>query len=158
MNSVSPAPVAAEPQAEEVVEENLEVAAELQEAAPAPPEPAPRPIMAADANASRDPIPPREEFPPIAREEMAARPEKLEQVAQAAQTKRKGLLERLASVGLGVRREEDPASAPKKAAKEDPKMQHPQPEGNVHPLQPAIDPSLDDDQLEIPAFLRRQSN
>ena len=158
VNSVSPAPVAAEPQAEEVVEENLEVAAELQEAAPAPPEPAPRPIMAADANASRDPIPPRDEFPPIAREEMAARPEKLEQVAQAAQTKRKGLLERLASVGLGVRREEDSASAPKKAAKEDPKMQHPQPEGNVHPLQPAIDPSLDDDQLEIPAFLRRQSN
>jgi len=154
VKSVTPAPVIAEPQAEEVVEENLEVAAELQEAAPAP---APRPIMAAQAAASRPQIPSREEFPPIAREQMAARPEKLQQVAQAAQTKRKGLLERLASVGLGVRREEEPAPAPK-VAKEEPQMQRPAPQGNVHPLQPAIDPSLDDDQLEIPAFLRRQSN
>ncbi len=92
---------------------------------------------------------------------MAAGPEKLQQVAKAAQTKRKGLLERLASVGLGVKRDEEPAPAPK-AAKEEPKMQRPQSaaqaQGNVHPLQPAIDPSLDDDQLEIPAFLRRQSN
>jgi len=156
VKSVTPTPVAAEPQAEEAAEENLEVAAELQEAAPAP-EPAPRPIMAADATAARTQIPPREEFPPIAREQMDARPEKLEQVAQAAQTKRKGLLERLASVGLGVRREEESAAAPK-VAKEEPQMQPSQPDGNVHPLQPAIDPSLDDDQLEIPAFLRRQSN
>ncbi len=156
VKTVTPAPVAAEPQAEEVVEENLEVAAELQEAGSVPEAP-PRPIMATNAAASRTQIPPREDFPPIAREQMAARPEKLQQVAQAAQTKRKGLLERLASVGLGVRREEEPASAPK-AAKEEPQMQRPQPQGNVHPLQPAIDPSLDDDQLEIPAFLRRQSN
>jgi len=28
----------------------------------------------------------------------------------------------------------------------------------VHHLQPQIDPELDDDQLEIPAFLRRQAN
>jgi cell division protein FtsZ len=34
--------------------------------------------------------------------------------------------------------------------------------GNVHPMTPgneaSIDPGLDDDQLEIPAFLRRQAN
>ena len=30
--------------------------------------------------------------------------------------------------------------------------------GNVHQLEPQIDPSLDDDDLEIPAFLRRQAN
>lgn len=147
-----PVPVAADPEAEEGVEEDLEVPVELQETAPAP-----RPIMAAQAAASRTQIPAREQFPPIAREQMAARPEKLQQVAQAAQTKRRGLLERLASVGLGVRREEDPAEA-SKVAKEEPQMTRPVPQGNVHPLQPAIDPSLDDDQLEIPAFLRRQSN
>ncbi|MEO1161332.1 MAG: cell division protein FtsZ, partial [Pseudomonadota bacterium] len=157
----APAPVAAAPQVEEVVEENMEVAAELQEAAAPAPEPAPRPAMAESAPKPRSQMPAREEFPPIAREQMAAGPEKLQQVAKAAQTKRKGLLERLASVGLGVRRDEEPAPAPK-TAKEEPQMQRPkaapQAQGNVHPLQPAIDPSLDDDQLEIPAFLRRQSN
>ena len=156
---VARAPVAATPQVEEVVEENMVVAAELQEAAA--PAPAPRPAMAGSAPKPRPQMPAREEFPPIAREQMAAGPEKLQQVAKAAQTKRKGLLERLASVGLGVRRDEEPAPAPK-AAKEEPQMQRPQAaaqaQGNVHPLQPAIDPSLDDDQLEIPAFLRRQSN
>ena len=159
--TVAPAPVAAKPQVEEVVEEGMEVAAELQEAAAPEPAPAPRPVMAESTPKPRQQIPAREEFPPIAREQMAAGPEKLQQVAKAAQTKRKGLLERLASVGLGVRRDEEPAPAPK-AAKEEPKMQRPpsaaQTQGNVHPLQPAIDPSLDDDQLEIPAFLRRQSN
>ncbi|WP_108881312.1 cell division protein FtsZ [Anderseniella sp. Alg231-50] len=159
--AVAPAPVAPTPQIEEVVEENMEVAAELQEAAAPASEPAPRPAMAESASKPRPQMPAREEFPPIAREQMAAGPEKLQQVAKAAQTKRKGLLERLASVGLGVRRDEEPAPAPK-TAKEEPQMQRPQsaaqPQGNVHPLQPAIDPSLDDDQLEIPAFLRRQSN
>ncbi|NNJ75830.1 MAG: cell division protein FtsZ [Anderseniella sp.] len=159
--TAAPAPVAAKPQIEEVVEEGMEVAAELQETAAPQPAPAPRPVMAESPPKPRQQIPAREEFPPIAREQMAAGPEKLQQVAKAAQTKRKGLLERLASVGLGVRRDEEPAPA-SKAAKEEPKMQRPQSaaqaQGNVHPLQPAIDPSLDDDQLEIPAFLRRQSN
>ncbi len=161
--TAAPAPVAAKTQAEEVVEENMEVAAELQEAAaPQPaPAPAPRPVMAESAPKPRPAMPAREEFPPIAREQMAAGPEKLQQVAKAAQTKRKGLLERLASVGLGVKRDEEPTPAAKDA-KEEPQMQRPQAapqaQGNVHPLQPAIDPSLDDDQLEIPAFLRRQSN
>ena len=159
--AVVPAPVAAKPQDEEAVEENMEVAAELQEAAAPETAPAPRPVMADSAQKPRQQIPEREEFPPIAREQMAAGPEKLQQVAKAAQTKRKGLLERLASVGLGVKRDEEPAPQPKKV-KEEPQMQRPQAtpkaQGNVHPLQPAIDPSLDDDQLEIPAFLRRQSN
>jgi cell division protein FtsZ len=158
-----PAPVVASRQVEDEVDEAAQVAAELQEAADAEPAPAPaRPVMAEPAPVRRPHMPIREEFPPIAREQMAAaRPEKLQQVAQAAQTKRRGLLERLASVGLGVRREEEPAPAPQ-PAKHEPHMQRPQSapqaQGNVHPLQPAIDPSLEDDQLEIPAFLRRQSN
>ena len=131
-----------------------------EEPAPAPaPQPAPRPVMAQPQPRPR--MPSHEDFPPIAREAMNREPSKMEQVAQAATTKRKGLLERLASVGLGVRREEDKPAA---RQHEEPVMQRreaqpaPQAKGNVHPLQPAIDPSLDDDQLEIPAFLRRQSN
>ncbi|MEE4238115.1 MAG: cell division protein FtsZ [Anderseniella sp.] len=166
---LAPRPAAAVAQAEEepaVMEAEEETEAEeiyhelAAEAAPAPaPQPAPRPVMAQPQHRPR--MPSHEDFPPIAREAMNREPSKMEQVAQAATTKRKGLLERLASVGLGVRREEDKPAA---RQVEEPVMERreaqpaPQPKGNVHPLQPAIDPSLDDDQLEIPAFLRRQSN
>ena len=163
----APQPVAqAEPELEETaaVEEETATAAEddfeiAAAAAPQPaPQPAPRPVMATPQTRPR--MPSQEDFPPIAREAMTRDTSKMEQVAQAATTKRKGLLERLASVGLGVRREED-----KPAAREaqEPVMQRREPQAsapksNVHSLQAAIDPALDDDQLEIPAFLRRQSN
>jgi cell division protein FtsZ len=163
----APQPVAqAQPELEETaaVEEETAAAAEddfeiAAAAAPQPaPQPAPRPVMATPQTRPR--MPSQEDFPPIAREAMTRDTSKMEQVAQAATTKRKGLLERLASVGLGVRREED-----KPAAREaqEPVMQRREPQAsapksNVHSLQAAIDPALDDDQLEIPAFLRRQSN
>jgi cell division protein FtsZ len=163
----APQPVAqAQPELEETaaVEEETATAAEddfeiAAAAAPQPaPQPAPRPVMATPQTRPR--MPSQEDFPPIAREAMTRDTSKMEQVAQAATTKRKGLLERLASVGLGVRREED-----KPAAREaqEPVMQRREPQAsapksNVHSLQAAIDPALDDDQLEIPAFLRRQSN
>ena len=163
----APQPVAqAQPELEETaaVEEETAAAAEddfeiAAAAAPQPaPKPAPRPVMATPQTRPR--MPSQEDFPPIAREAMTRDTSKMEQVAQAATTKRKGLLERLASVGLGVRREED-----KPAAREaqEPVMQRREPQAsapksNVHSLQAAIDPALDDDQLEIPAFLRRQSN
>ncbi len=163
----APQPVAqAQPELEETaaVEEETAAAAEddfeiAAAAAPQPaPQPAPRPVMATPQTRPRMPL--QEDFPPIAREVMTRDTSKMEQVAQAATTKRKGLLERLASVGLGVRREED-----KPAAREaqEPVMQRREPQAsapksNVHSLQAAIDPALDDDQLEIPAFLRRQSN
>jgi cell division protein FtsZ len=151
---VAPAPVLQkEPVAEEETTEETEEAATGVHEEPAP---APRPIMAEPAPRPR--MPSAEDFPPVAREQLKAGPDKLQQVAQAATTRRKGLLERLASVGLGVRRSEEPAPRPAQA---EPSMSAPEPgdaADNVHPLQPAIDPSLDDDQLEIPAFLRRQSN
>ena len=126
-------------------------------------ESAPRPQMAERASAPRPRMPSAQDFPPAIAEQLAAAaPDKLQKVAQAATTKRRGLLERLASVGLGVRREEEPA--PRRTETE-PAMSSPRKapapaaaSGNVHSLQPTIDPSLDDDQLEIPAFLRRQSN
>jgi cell division protein FtsZ len=124
-------------------------------------------------------MPRPEEFPPIAQRQMQAHQAYHAQgaaVAEQPQKKRRGLIERLASVGLG-RREHQPAASrpqpapapePVAAPRNEPRMQA-IPEdnratqaGNVHPItpssEPSIDPALDDDQLEIPAFLRRQAN
>jgi cell division protein FtsZ len=133
-------------------------------------------------------MPRPDEFPPIAQRQMQAHQA---QSAGAEPKKRRGLIERLASVGLG-RRELAPvasrpqpepvpapmqASAPVAEQRSEPRMQAipednrgPQQAGNVHTITPpsaqghqhgndaGIDPGLDDDQLEIPAFLRRQAN
>ncbi len=154
------APKAAVREIEEPAEDDSDAAAaeaaegEAEEAAPMH-----RPVMSEPRPAPRPRMPSADDFPAPVREQLAARPDKMQQVAQAATTKRKGLLERLASVGLGVRREEEPKS---RVEKPEPSMQAPrkaaEQAGNVLALQPAIDPALDDDQLEIPAFLRRQSN
>ena len=157
IRATQPAPVM-KPVEVEIEEEYEEEAVEMHEE-PAAPAPAPRPIMAEPQPFLRPRMPTADDFPPVVREQIQSRSDnKLQQVAQAATTKRKGLLERLASVGLGVRREEEPA--PRHVQSEPQMTARPeqQPQGNVHPLQPAIDPSLDDDQLEIPAFLRRQSS
>jgi cell division protein FtsZ len=171
--SIQPAPRAPQPVAQAGPEEEETAAVEEETAtaaeddfeiasatAPQPaPQPAPRAVMATPQRRPR--MPSHEDFPPIAREAMTRDTSKMEQVAQAATTKRKGLLERLASVGLGVRREEDRPAA---REAQEPVMQRREPQAaaalksNVHSLQAAIDPALDDDQLEIPAFLRRQSN
>jgi len=121
-------------------------------------EAAPAPQVAAERK-----MPAPEDFPPIARQQMEARKHQVENIAEHAQKRRRGLLERLASVGLG--RREEPA---KPAAKE-PVMSEQQPAApaaaakpqaaepaKVQPLHPVQD--MDDDQLEIPAFLRRQAN
>jgi cell division protein FtsZ len=95
--------------------------------------------------------------------------------AEHPQKKRRGLLERLASVGLGRRDDPLPRPRPEPVASPAPLAQRSEPRmqaipednrapqaGNVHPItasnDPGIDPGLDDDQLEIPAFLRRQAN
>jgi cell division protein FtsZ len=117
-------------------------------------------------------MPRPEDFPPIAQRQMQARQAQVETIAEHSQKRRRGLLERLAIVGLG-RREEVPvrkAVRPVEPAVEpraEPKFQAPaaederpaaQPAANVHPLAPHIEPEVEDDQLEIPAFLRRQAN
>ena len=85
------------------------------------------------------------------------------------------MLERLASVGLGGKKEEDDApsasqnepriieqaqAAAAEAPAELPEDTAPAAEtpDNVHQLPQQIDPGLEDDDLEIPAFLRRQAN
>ncbi|HFC05422.1 MAG TPA: cell division protein FtsZ, partial [Rhizobiales bacterium] len=65
--------------------------AETAPMAPKMPKPAAQPEM-----------PKMEDFPPIARQQMQAREQQVNNIADKAQKKRKGLLERLASVGLGA--------------------------------------------------------
>ncbi len=116
---------------------------------------------------SRSPrLPPLEEFPPIVQRELAVRQGQIARIADEGQTRRRGLFDRLAET-FG-RRDEPPAhpvrepqlsgqtgdSRPRSAATASPSARA----ANVVAIQPQIDPSIDDDQLEIPAFLRRQAN
>ncbi len=105
-------------------------------------------------------IPPIEEFPPIAQKQIAAQQNRIEHIAEHAARKKKGLFERLANVGLG--RRDDPAPVarePVMAVRPEPKVQITRQTRQAPPEpQPYIDPNLDDDQLTIPAFLRRQAN
>jgi cell division protein FtsZ len=117
----------------------------------------------AQAQARQNRIPPIEEFPPIAQKQIAAQQNRIENIAEhAAARRKKGLFERLASVGLG--RKDDPIPQqrePQMAPAPQPAARTPQPHAQQRPLLPAPlvePPHLDDDQLEIPAFLRRQAN
>ncbi len=147
-------------------------------------EPAPAPYIppAAErpAGVPRARMPSLEEFPPIAQREVRA----VSQADEHEEERRPmSLLRRLAAVGLGGRREEpdaaqrQPPQAPRQPAPQpmaparQPQMSgnefakrpvaQPQgaagrldPQGRVAPQQPRMS---DDDQLEIPAFLRRQN-
>ena len=122
--------------------------------------------MAPRMTEARQPeMPAMEDFPPIARQQIEARQQQVNNIADKAHKKRKSLLERLASVGLGAgakARPEPTAQRPVEPAimTGQPPMPHEQANaaGNIHKLQPEIDPALEDDELEIPAFLRRQAN
>ncbi|MCT8972583.1 cell division protein FtsZ [Microbaculum marinisediminis] len=113
-----------------------------------------------------------EDFPLIAQKEMRAKSGSGDHGAH--ESRRPGLLQRLASVGLG-RREESDDSAPVQPpmvvshATEEPVSEYARrPQRPAHPEQPKHAPqvanaprrpsSIDDDQYEIPAFLRRQAN
>jgi cell division protein FtsZ len=162
------------------------------EVAPAPAEPE-RPFIPPQPErpAARGPRMPRiDELPMPAQNQIRARQAEAE--AAQPQKPRVGLLQRLASVGLG-RREEDeaePRPAPRPVAAERiappmPKAQpmppmpragesraepvseyakrpvaaRPAPQGLDHHGRPApVNNTLEDDQLEIPAFLRRQAH
>jgi cell division protein FtsZ len=95
----------------------------------------------------------------IGAQQMAAQQRSIENIADHAGRKKKGLFERLASVGLG--RKDEPAPV---AQREPTMASQPRPQ-QVAPIRPQApaeqhrpEPALDDDQLEIPAFLRRQAN
>ncbi len=167
-----------EAEAEPVVE--APVAAEAAEQADEEEQPA-APMAPRVHTASNKPkMPEPEDFPPIVQQQLAekAGPEAAEAKEPAPKKQRKSLLERLASVGLGggskdemdnppmtqnepriieqaptAEKAEVPAKALEATAEAEPAAGD-----NVHQLTPQIDPALEDDDLEIPAFLRRQAN
>ena len=134
---------------------------------------APRDIVAEQPEiaAPEMPAPPRmpsiDDFPPNVREQMGQAPV---EDAGTAGRKPKGLFGRIVDAGLGRTEAHGHENAgrpvmpmaPRPSAPAAPEMPAaPGPDAaasNVHPISPEIDPQLDDDQLEIPAFLRRKAN
>jgi cell division protein FtsZ len=131
--------------------------------------------------ASRAPrMPQIEELPPIAQNQLRAHRGEAPGAPPPVETRRRSLLEKLAA--FGVSRHEDDVPAPRAipappvplapprptAAALHAEYGRPQPRPTApRPVQGQLDPhgraparpaSLEDDQLEIPAFLRRQSN
>ena len=162
-----PAPVAPQP----------EPAPQLHAGPFVPPRPAAPATNHATARAPR--MPQIHELPPIAQNQLMASRAAEESVPES---KRTSLLRRLATVGFGGRREDEAAPAPRNAAMppappapaayQPPMPQAPRApmppapqyrpaqgnldgQGRAMPQQPRM---MDDDQLEIPAFLRRQAN
>ncbi len=120
----------------------------------------------------RQPRMPRVDELPIPAQNQIAAQQRIEQTEDhAPAAKRASLLQRLAAVGLGRREEEDHGShheprmdAPSNSAQEYARRLQQQPQQSYRPAKGALDPQgrpqsrgLEDD-LEIPAFLRRQSN
>ncbi len=109
-------------------------------------------------------MPTAEDFPPHARRQIQAQQARVAKIAEQGQQRRRGLLERLTG-GL-----EPPRSTAEPETMKEPTMSSKPPQRasaaaaeenkpqNVHHLGSQIDPAIDDDQLEIPAFLRRQAN
>lgn len=116
---------------------------------------------------SQPAMPKVEDFPPIARQQLEARKTRVNDIADEAQKKRKGLFERLASVGIGIaggtrqnaESQNELPTEPKIVTQSAPTpAQQVDTSATIHKLETENDPLLDDDELEIPAFLRRQAN
>jgi cell division protein FtsZ len=103
-------------------------------------------------------MPAVDEFPAIAQKQIAAQQSRVSNIAAQSSKKKMGIFERLATVGIG-RREEPEHVAPVQRA--EPSMaKRPQPQRYPPPPAPVVqeEPSYEDDQLAIPAFLRRQAH
>jgi cell division protein FtsZ len=106
-------------------------------------------------------MPSVDEFPAIAQKQIAAQQSRVNVIAAQSAKKKMGIFERLATVGIG-RREEQPAAP---VARAEPSMvKRPQPQRYAPPpahtttAQVQEEATYEDDQLAIPAFLRRQAN
>jgi cell division protein FtsZ len=155
---VAPQPAAPAPAPKPVAAEAREDAEEDVEFEPRPVPAAERPV--AQARAVR--MPAIEEFPPQVQRQIEAKQQNVASIAAHVEKKKPGLFQRLANVGLG--RKDDPVSAgprePMIAIQPAPRQPvHPRPAAHAVPQPaPVPEPALDDEQLEIPAFLRRQAN
>jgi cell division protein FtsZ len=156
---IAPIPVAKAPEAVKVVKP-----------APMAVRPAPQPIPQHEAvehfAAAQPRMPAVEDFPQIAQRQIAAQQSRIENIAEHSTKKKMGIFERLASVGanVGLTRTEKTAEAAPAPRRAEPKM-HPTAQTRVVRQAPAPQPepiapeaSYEDDQLAIPAFLRRQAN
>ena len=102
-------------------------------------------------------MPSVDEFPAIAQKQIAAQQSRVGTIAEQSK-KKMGIFERLATVGIG-RREEAPRAP--MAQRAEPAIAHtPQPQRYAPPPPAPVqdEQSYEDDQLAIPAFLRRQAN
>jgi cell division protein FtsZ len=121
-----------------------------------------------------------DEFPAHAQREIAARGEPARHHGIEAQKRKTGFLERLANVGLGRRQDEPQSGRPAEPQLGEPYPDRPMREradphaaprhaepgrvmASMNPVEAspgrgAAGAPLEDDELEIPAFLRRQAN
>ena len=124
------------------------------------------PPPAAQAGNELPRMPEIEDFPPIAVREYKAREGEVEDTGLVAEKKRAGFFERLANVGIGRK---DPPAKPVEhiepsfgVSPAEPNVQPTAQPSSDHPYLQAIDgtdePAFEDENLEIPAFLRRQAN
>ncbi len=149
----TPQPVQPAPQP---VQEHQEIEEDHEEVA------VPQPVMQqARAHAAAPRMPQPEDFPPIAQRQIAAQQNRIENIAEHAAKKKRGLFERLAGVGLS--RKGDPAEPEfDPRTRQEPRIQTSEPQQRPQvaqmPVTAPAQPAYDDDQLEIPAFLRRQAN
>ncbi len=122
---------------------------------------APRQQPAAAYHGRQVRMPAIEEFPPQVKKQIEAQQSRIESIADHASRKKPGLFQRLASVGLG-RKDDPPLTQHEPSISAQPVARpnaqaRPQPQPQPHA--PAVpEQAMDDDQLEIPAFLRRQAN
>jgi cell division protein FtsZ len=123
---------------------------------------APQQVHQARAQAPAPRMPQPEDFPPIAQRQIAAQQNRIENIAEHAAKKKRGLFERLAGVGLS--RKGDLPAQPEldPRMRQEPRIPAPEPQQRPQvahmPVTASAQPAYDDDQLEIPAFLRRQAN
>jgi cell division protein FtsZ len=103
-------------------------------------------------------IPPIDQFPEFAQRQVAVQQGRIESIAEHAAKRKKGIFERLADVGRGIR--EDAQAQPmaqrpvmKRAEPKIQQQQYAAPAEQHH-----VEDNYDDDNLAIPAFLRRQAN
>jgi cell division protein FtsZ len=121
----------------------------------------PQPVKPQLQRLAQPRMPQVEEFPAIAQKQIAQQQTRIANIADHAQAKKKSLLERMASIGLGRKEAAlEPQVRTEPKVRAEPKMQAPapQPRQTQPEPQPPHEAELDDDQLEIPAFLRRQAN
>jgi cell division protein FtsZ len=110
-------------------------------------------------------MPSIDQFPPHVQTQIERQQAQVASIAQHAERKKPGLFQRLASVGLGRKEDTQPSQrepvisvqpAPQRPAQ--PQLRQPPVQHAPQPVQQVPENTLDDDQLEIPAFLRRQAN